>query len=89
MRRVEGRGAGRRPPPRVRAPPRAATTAPRRARHFAHRHRGYGGYALPELFSEDWLNGFYDARPELGDDYRSAFLAAAAAATATAKCCKC
>jgi hypothetical protein len=26
---------------------------------------------LPEHFSEDWLNAFYDARPELGDDYRS------------------
>lgn len=41
--------------------------------HFARLHRDYNAYECPEIFSEDWLNRWYDARDD-ADDYRFCYM---------------
>jgi hypothetical protein len=41
--------------------------------HFARLHRDYNAYECPEIFSEDWLNRWYDVRDD-ADDYRFCYM---------------
>ncbi|OZJ02352.1 hypothetical protein BZG36_04375, partial [Bifiguratus adelaidae] len=42
--------------------------------HFVRDRPEYGAYTVPDIFADDWLNGFWAARKDTEDDYRFCYM---------------